>query len=48
MKTCLQLAWKNSGNKDTIYNKKTIKWITAMKNTQKKDKSKVTVWLSIE
>ena len=42
MKTCLQLAWKNFGKKDIIYIIKLLKWITAMKNTQKKE-SKVTV-----
>ena len=48
MKICLQLAWKNFGNKDTVYIIKIIKWITEMKNTPKKDKSKVTIWLSME
>ena len=48
MKTCLQLAWKNSGNKDTIYNKKNNKMNNGYEKHPKKDKSKVTVWLSIE
>ena len=39
MKICLQSAWKNFGNKGTIYTIKILKWIKAMKKKKKKDKS---------
>ena len=41
MKICLQLAWKNLGNEDTINIIKIWKRMTAMKNTQKKVKLKL-------
>ena len=47
MKTCLQLAWKNVGNKDNIYIKKN-KTNNGNEKHPKKDQSKVTIWLSME
>ena len=43
MNKCLHLARKIFGNKDIIYIVKILKRITAMKTTQKKDKSKVKI-----
>ena len=48
MKTCLQLAWKNVGNKDNIHIKKNNKTNNGNEKHPKKDQSKVTIWLSME
>ena len=48
MKIRLKLAWKNFGNKDTIYNHKNIKMSNGDEKHSQKDKSKVTMWLAKE
>ena len=48
MKICLHLAWKKSGNKDSIYITKILKWITGNEKQQQQNKKKSKEKIKVE